>query len=406
MLQLVYDSAWHLPAISFLSITVLFLVMARKLPFIVGFSLVFGWLIAADAWGNGAVSAVPANLRGYYGLLFVLIGDWRYFILVERYSLGKLTPLRWLRSAALPFLMPAVSLFFMGRVNERVNFFIYETGFLVIAGVILWVVLPRRRSTDSESRAFIKSLTQFEIAQYALWAVADLLLIFGHPWAMILRITANIFYYALFVPFVWWCSPDSPGRRKHFVPTTVLATASLAISFVALRASVNVPAAGTAAESPAALNFVDVGKSVRSLQLPDMLGSLPVGEVSGLDPYYQHQKRWKAISIENILRKGFGSDPAKMAEQDFVIKAIDGFTAFFPANACLKGARMWPFRISIPPVGSRSGLRKSARARSISSGRNRINRIWRRILDPGKSDPSKLWFSTRDFPTCGPKAPL
>src|SRR4051812_21237232 len=161
MLQLVYDSAWHLPAISFLSITVLFLVMARRLPFIVGFSLVFGWLIAVDAWGNGAVSAVPANLRGYYGLLFVLIGDWRYFLLVERYSPGKLTPSRWLRSVALSFLMPAVVWILIGRVNEHVSFFIYEAGFLVIAGVILWVVLPRRGSTDSESRAFVESLTQF-----------------------------------------------------------------------------------------------------------------------------------------------------------------------------------------------------------------------------------------------------
>src|SRR6185369_10546579 len=49
MLQHVYDSAWHLPAIAFLSVTVLFVALARRKPFIVGFTVLFGWAIILDA---------------------------------------------------------------------------------------------------------------------------------------------------------------------------------------------------------------------------------------------------------------------------------------------------------------------------------------------------------------------
>src|SRR4051812_6357873 len=132
MLQLINDSAWHLPAMTFFTITLFFLVLARRLPFVVGFTIVFGWLIAADAWSTGPISALPPNVRSYASLLFVIVGDWRYLLLVERYSLGKLTPVRYLRSLAIPMLLSAVGIPFIGRLSDRALYLLYEGGFLVI----------------------------------------------------------------------------------------------------------------------------------------------------------------------------------------------------------------------------------------------------------------------------------
>src|SRR4051794_36247477 len=130
MLQQVYDSAWHLPAVAFLSVTVLFIALARRLPFVAGYSIIFAWLIALDAWANGALSPIPSNFRTPFEIAFVVAGDWRYFLLLERYWKRSLTIAQWARSILLACLVPAITLTLIvasgGKLDMRTTFLFYE----------------------------------------------------------------------------------------------------------------------------------------------------------------------------------------------------------------------------------------------------------------------------------------
>jgi hypothetical protein len=49
--------------------------------------------------------------------------------------------------------------------------------------------------------------THFEIAQYALWALADVIILGGHDVGYALRLVPNTMYYVLYLPFVAWSAP-------------------------------------------------------------------------------------------------------------------------------------------------------------------------------------------------------
>src|SRR5215510_13248980 len=141
MLQQVYDGSWHLPGVAFLSVTLLFLAFARKSPFITGFTVMFGWLIAADAWANGAISPFPEPTRVPLMIVFVWIGDWRYFLLLERYWGGPLNAQRIFRSTVLASIVPAVSVAAIvlsgNKLELRTIFLFYEVVFFILALSIL-----------------------------------------------------------------------------------------------------------------------------------------------------------------------------------------------------------------------------------------------------------------------------
>jgi mono/diheme cytochrome c family protein len=357
MLQQVYDSAWHLPAVTFLSITVFFIALARRQSFIVGFTILCAWSIVLDACVNGALSPIPEKLRSPFELAFVVLGDWRYFILLERYWKGSLTPAGALRSLALTSIVPLLSLGFMQTAaghDMRAVFLVYEAVFFVLALVVQFIALPRL--LDTKGQTFLRAITRFELLQYGLWAIADLLLITGQSWAMTLRLTANILYYVLFVPFVWWRSPDSPGQRRSLIPAAALSAAAFALSFAALASGKHVDSSTPAAPS-ADLSFIEAGKRHSTLSLTRMVQSLPVTEISAFDPYYQHNKRWRALSIENALRSGFDREPTDLAGEEFVLRASDGFAAYFPGKRLLEGGAYIAIAdLDVPdwePIGAR-----------------------------------------------------
>src|SRR5262249_9056242 len=145
MLQQIYDSAWHLPAVTFLSVTVLFIAFARRQRFIDGFTILFAWFIVLDACANGALSPIPENMQTPFELAFVVLGDWRFFILLERYWKGSFTTAGAVRSFALTSIVPLLSLAYMqaGKHDMRAVFLVYEAAFFVLALVVQFVALPR-----------------------------------------------------------------------------------------------------------------------------------------------------------------------------------------------------------------------------------------------------------------------
>jgi hypothetical protein len=85
----IYDSHWHNP-ILFLVAGVAFLAfaVARGLPFLRAYALLFTIEIMTDALLTGGWSPLGqgASAASALAVIFVVLGDWRYFLLLERYA--------------------------------------------------------------------------------------------------------------------------------------------------------------------------------------------------------------------------------------------------------------------------------------------------------------------------------
>ena len=91
--------------------------------------------------------------------------------------------------------------------KSRHVFLLYETMFMVLA-IAMRAWLPRRLAgTAEETRRWAMRLTHFEIAQYALWALADVVILSGADVGYALRLVPSTMYYALFLPFAFWTAP-------------------------------------------------------------------------------------------------------------------------------------------------------------------------------------------------------
>lgn len=210
--QRVYDSPWHNPALFWLAGAVSAALLGLKLGGLRGFLVVFGLEILADCTLTGGWSPVPPSSTAFtaFVVVFVLLGDLRYLWLMEslraggdleRSSLG--------RAAALSLVVPTVA--FGARTlapqlfTTRSFFLTYEVLFLGLAAAHGWRTLRAVRGPD-EAR-WARSLLSFELAQYGLWALADVVILAGVELGHLLRVVPNAMYYALFLPFVGWRAP-------------------------------------------------------------------------------------------------------------------------------------------------------------------------------------------------------
>jgi len=217
-----YNSSWILPMLPWLvaPITLFLGLRARG---------VLGWLVAGfsveialDAWLTGPLSPVhaPPAWDWVVPVVFVILGDLRYFAVVEHCVPTRSRVQAGLVAVALAFVVPVatqVARVVSPRVHDdaTVNYLVYELLFLALAVVFRVRVVPRR-TVDAPGRSLALRLTEFEIVQYGLWACADVILISGHlenvGWA--LRIVPNVLYYVLFLPCVLWLS-RAPGRKPE-----------------------------------------------------------------------------------------------------------------------------------------------------------------------------------------------
>ncbi len=222
MFRSIYESPWYHPLLCWVASAALLLFVARRLPFLYAFLVAFVLAILADATLTGPWSPVSPGgaAAAALGLVFVILGDARYFLLVERARAGRLSG----RAAAIAFgfslIVPGAS--FVVRqasprlfADMRVVFFAYEGLFVVLAvGLRAW--LPQRlRDATAGERAWALRATEFEIAQYALWALADALILAGLDVGFALRLIPNTMYYALFLPFVAWTAPRASHEPWH-----------------------------------------------------------------------------------------------------------------------------------------------------------------------------------------------
>jgi mono/diheme cytochrome c family protein len=86
------------------------------------------------------------------------------------------------------------------------------------------------------------------------------------------------------------------------------------------------PAAAAAAPPEAALRFVRPGAEPRAVSAEVLRRACRTETVAVEDPYYERRKRFLAWPLRCVLEQGFGPLAADFAEQDVLLRALDGYT--------------------------------------------------------------------------------
>jgi len=201
MWQSLYDSSWHHPVTFWILQALLLVALAvrpprapRVLALLVGGTA----LAALDAWLTQPASVVPKTWQANVGLIFVILGDWRYWFVR---ALGP--ERRWrpaaLRSLGLALIVPVAMIVpqLLG-VTGRPLYLLYECSAFALA---LGVAMVTRRQL---------SLAAFWLVMYGLWIVADLLILAGLDLGFAVRLVPNALYYGGFWTLVYGRLRDQP----------------------------------------------------------------------------------------------------------------------------------------------------------------------------------------------------
>lgn len=217
--EAIYGSPWHNPGATLVSLTLVLWLLSRKLPFFTAWSVLFLCEITLDALLTGEISPWRNTATvGYVAIPFVILGDARYFMLVERFTRAPdpaaPTPPRALVIALAQSLpVPALSIGLTKLLphllpDARSLFLVYEVEFLLVAlAWRFWYLPPRLAKVPADTARWLRELTAFEAVQYLLWAAADVVILLHHDAGFALRIVPNVMYYGLFLPFALMRAP-------------------------------------------------------------------------------------------------------------------------------------------------------------------------------------------------------
>lgn len=173
-----------------------------------------GPLVEALDLGYDATSAVM--------VLFVLLGDFRVFALVFFLADAERRLARSLRLAALVTLIVPVFAYSANSVVEWLRpeltaqrlWLLYELAFLALALVLRGRFVPRWTADRPELRDGLRRVLAYVALYYALWASADVLILYaGLDAGWLLRVLPNQLYYAFFVPFAWFVLSKTLSRE-------------------------------------------------------------------------------------------------------------------------------------------------------------------------------------------------
>jgi hypothetical protein len=198
----IYHSSWHHPvALLAFGVASLAYVLVRVTkhrsidPFFRAWATFFGAQILVDAYLTSDVSPIKSTALA---IAFVILGDARVYVLLERYRRDGVSPVgAVVQGLALGSLVSVVtgplSRVIPAMQDTRVLFLVYELCALV--QVLAWRALRGRRS-------WLDAVVGFVAVQYVLWATSDVLILAGLDVGYGLRIVPNLLYYGVFVAFV------------------------------------------------------------------------------------------------------------------------------------------------------------------------------------------------------------
>ncbi len=193
---------WVLPLLPWLATPIVLLYALRRRGFLRTWGLVFAALIAVDATFAGPFSPLRQDglAASLVGVAFVIVGDFRYFLIVEgsrprRRSFGVVVGIAIGLAFVVPLVLQAVRLSPVAPTDLRKVYLIYEVCFVLLL-LLYGLVLGRA------SNAFERGLLRFELTQYLAWASVDVLMLVTHKDVLhAVRIMPNILYYVAFVPY-------------------------------------------------------------------------------------------------------------------------------------------------------------------------------------------------------------
>ena len=168
-----------------------------------------------------AAVELPTGVSDKLMILFVILGDLRFFAVIEHFSgapeqVGRLRG--WLQAIGWSLLVPVLQLglitFFSAQFAEaRYTYLAYELLFVALALIFRFVILPRRTMSE-EVRLWLNAVCQYALVYYGLWATADVVILSGFDAGFGLRVIPNQLYYSFFLPFVFWKAPAALKLRS------------------------------------------------------------------------------------------------------------------------------------------------------------------------------------------------
>lgn len=213
----VYASPWHNPGFFWLCGALFFGWLAWRVGGLRGFLVLFGLEILADCALTGGLTPIAATSAAStpLSIAFVILGDFRYFVLVEAALAGGFGAAALGRAAGLSLVVPvatAAARLALPAVftASRPFFLLYES--MLFALALAHGAVALRRGAG-EARVMARELLLFELTQYGLWALADVALLAGAGAGYALRLVPNAMYYAFFLPFVLWRAPRGEVPR-------------------------------------------------------------------------------------------------------------------------------------------------------------------------------------------------
>lgn len=221
-----YWSWWNHPLACWIGAALLLPLVLRRLSFLHAYMVLCLALTCADAMITGMWSKLGGESSPLFGALsfwFVIVGDWRVHWLVQRQAHSSAAApwgggaAAW--RAALICLIPTVTLklanyaFPVALSQTRIIYLSYELIALAIMTVIQGVYLGQWLSGRPASHIkWARGVLAFAQVQYALWALADMIILSGYDVGFALRIIPNVMYYALYLPVVWALAPEEEAR--------------------------------------------------------------------------------------------------------------------------------------------------------------------------------------------------
>lgn len=181
--------------------------LSPRSDFLLAWSRIFSLTIVFDAALTSDFSPLhpwPLAAR-IASIFFVFAGDFRAFVLIDRFASPERTRPRTLATATAWSLIAPLSTAIATRLTPahfstlRNTFLFYEIVSLSL--FFIRALTLRRASIAPEVRAWLMAVCVFFIIVYFSWALCDVLILCDVTAAYIARIAPNVLYYVLFVPF-------------------------------------------------------------------------------------------------------------------------------------------------------------------------------------------------------------
>lgn len=180
-------------------------------------SMIDAWLTATDVLGIGSLGSAASS---WVPLVFVLLGDFRYFLFVELARPDgtlAMTKKGFGIAGAWTLIVPIASLVvirFVRLQEPRMLFLVYEALFIALLSMVSSIYLPKH----AKALRWTRSVSLLVLIYYGAWAAADALILFMEcDEGFLLRILPNVLYYGGFAPVVAWTAPSD--RRPASLQT-------------------------------------------------------------------------------------------------------------------------------------------------------------------------------------------